>query len=169
MTKRRFFFIPMLLLVVLLGACGPSVPPDTPDGADEGQDPALEEAPTSTPLGLPEGYPAPDPVVMETPALPADYPAPPTPLPTVDPYPGGLAWVLRPVGIQCEEGTAPGYGDLRETVATMTAAGIEVVDAQMTDMMVTAVCGGPTSAHYRLHINADDLPTAVSLGWTAGQ
>lgn len=163
--RRSFILIAALLFVFILGACGPAAAPTAPTTAPT-EGPALEEAGTLTPTALPQGYPPPAPAPAATSALPADYPAPPTMMPTADPYPGGLVWVLRPVGIQCEEGTAPGYGDLREAQATMTAAGITVVEAQMTDLMVTAVCGSPTSAHYRLQISAEDLQTAVSMGWS---
>ncbi len=54
------------------------------------------------------------------------YPPPPTSPPPTDPYPGGLVWIIRPVGVQCEDGTAEGYGDLSESVATLTAAGLQV-------------------------------------------
>jgi hypothetical protein len=76
-----------------------------------------------------------------------------------------MIWIIRPVGIQCEEGTAPGYGDLRESVATLTAAGIRVVDSEMTELMVTTSCGSPTSAHYRVQIDFEDLEDALSMGW----
>jgi hypothetical protein len=166
MTIRNIFILAAAILsVFILSACGPTTGP-VPAATTPATGPALEEAGTSTPSSVPEGYPPPAPVPAAATALPVDYPAPPTMMPTPDPYPGGLVWVLRPVGIQCEEGTVPGYGDLREAQATMTAAGLTVVDAQMTDLMVTAVCGSPTSAHYRLQISAEDLQTAVSMGWT---
>jgi hypothetical protein len=76
-----------------------------------------------------------------------------------------VIWIIRPVGIQCEEGTAPGYGDLRESVATLTAAGIRVVNSQMTELMVAASCGSPTSAHFLVQIDAEDLDKALSMGW----
>jgi hypothetical protein len=85
--------------------------------------------------------------------------------PTIDPYPGGLVWVIRPVGIQCEEGTSPGYGDLREATSTLTAAGVSVADAKMVELVVATSCGSPTSAHFRVQIAADDLQTAQSMDW----
>lgn len=143
-----------ILLILILAACAaPAATPTPMVGA-----PAPN---TAVP-----GYPPPTSAVPESPTRPADYPAPPTIPPPADPYPGGLVWVIRSVGVQCEEGTAPGYGDLREAAATMTAAGVRVKEAQMTEMMVTAVCGSPTSAHFRLQIDANDLQTAESLGWT---
>jgi hypothetical protein len=86
-------------------------------------------------------------------------------LPTVDPYPGGIIWIIRPVGTQCEDGTTLGYGDLRESVATLTAAGLRVVDSEMVELMVTTACGSPTSAHYRVQIDIEDLDSALSMGW----
>lgn len=151
--------VTILLLLLGVAACGPASPAAGPTAPAPAL-PTAVLAPT-----IPQSYPVP--VAAATPTLAADYPAPPALLPTVDPYPGGLVWVIRPVGIQCEEGTVPGYADLREATATMTAAGIRVNEAQMTELIVPAVCGSPTSAHFRLQIDAGDLPTAMSLGWTA--
>jgi hypothetical protein len=77
-----------------------------------------------------------------------------------------MVWIIRPVGIQCEDGTALGYGDLGEAVATLTAAGLRVADSEVIELMVTTSCGSPTSAHYRVQINSDDLDSALSMGWT---
>lgn len=164
MNRLKVTHLLTIAVLILLAACGPAAPEAAPSPGPDLR-PPLQEAATSTPAALPENYPPPAVAPLPTATLPADYPAPPTMAPTVDPYPGGMVWVIRPVGIQCEEGTAPGYTDLRETVATMTAAGINVIDSQMTDMMVTAVCGAPTSAHFRLQIDAADLQTAESMGW----
>ena len=159
--------VQILLLVMavlfLLSACAA---PETEVPQLEPTVPALEEAPPEPPTAVPPDYPAPEVVAPAEPTRDADYPAPPTLAPTVDPYPGGLVWVIRPVGIQCEEGTTPGYGDLRETTSTLTAAGVTVADAKMTELMVTASCGSPTSAHFLVQIAAEDLPTALSMDWT---
>jgi hypothetical protein len=69
------------------------------------------------------------------------------------------------VGTQCEDGTAPGYSDLGEAVATLTAAGLRVVNSEMSELLVATACGSPTSAHYRVQIEAEDLETALSMGW----
>jgi hypothetical protein len=155
-------------MVLLLVACGPASgeqPADEP--AAEATVPGLEGAPAGGETSQPDNYPPPEEVLPPgTPTLRSDYPAPPTLPATVDPYPGGLVWIIRPVGIQCEEGTAPGYGDLREATSTVTAAGIKVADSEMTELMVTTSCGSPTSAHFRLQIAADDLDAGLSLGWT---
>jgi hypothetical protein len=82
-----------------------------------------------------------------------------------DPYPGGMAWIIRPVGVQCEEGAAEGYGDLHEAVVTLTAAGMVVTGSETIELAVAASCGSPTSTHYRLQIPSTDLDKAVSMGW----
>ncbi len=156
-------------IVLLFNACGLSnssvesresqIDPASPtNDLTPAEKPALA---TSTP---PSAYPVPGDELPPTPALSLDYPAPTLP-PTIQAYPGGLVWIIRPVGVQCEEGTAPGYGDLREATSTLTAAGVRVAGAEMTELMVTSTCGSPTSAHFRAQINADDLPLALSLGW----
>ncbi len=166
MQTVRILFLTAAALV-LLSACGPASGQEPAVGPETAPTvAAVEEAPLSTPTTVPAGYPAPELVAPPAPTLDPDYPAPPTLPPTVDPYPGGLVWVIKPVGIQCEEGTLPGYGDLRETTSTMTAAGINVAGAEMTERMVTTSCSSPTSAHFRIQIAAEDLQTALSMGWT---
>jgi len=161
----------LLIGAFLLAACGTAPPADlnvTPAVEPTGvaTSPVLEQAPAEplqpTAEPLPAEYPPAQPELPVQPTYPADYPAPPTP---IDPYPGGMVWIIRPVGIQCEDGTALGYGDLRESVATLTAAGLRVVEAEMLELMVTASCGSPTSAHFRVQISADDLNSAISMGW----
>lgn len=153
----------VLLALVLLSGCGPSEPEGPPPLPTP---PGLDEAPGAPSTTVPAEYPAAEVVAPAVPTRDPDYPAPPTFAPTVDPYPGGLVWVIRPVGIQCEEGTMPGYGDLREATSTLTAAGVAVARSEMTELAVTAVCGSPTSAHYRVQIAADDLQTALSMEWS---
>lgn len=168
----------LLLLALFISACG-TAPPATVDNTptvvfDEGATaPALEPAapvpviPTAEPL--PEGYPSANPALLVTPTYPPDYPGPPAAMATLDPYPGGMVWITRPVGIQCEDGTDIGYGDLGEAAATLTAAGLRVRNSEMTELMVATVCGSPTSAHYRVQINIEDLDTALSMGWDRGE
>ena len=164
----------LILGALFISSCGTAPPAGTnltptaePDDGDV--DPALEPAVTAPALPtaepLPAEYPPPQPTLPTQPTYPPDYPGPPTPPPTVDPYPGGMTWIIRPVGIQCEDGTSLGYGDLRESVATLTAAGIRVVESGMTELMVAASCGSPTSAHFRVQIDAEDLENALSMGW----
>lgn len=158
----------LLLLIsafFLLSGCGPATGGTPVQETGATTLPGLQGAPlTQTPL--PDNYPSPEQVLPPpTPTLDPNYPAQPTLPPTPDPYPGGTVWVIRPVGIQCEEGTAPGYGDLREAQSTLTAAGVKVAEAEMTELMVTTSCGSPTSAHFRVQIAAEDLQTALSMGW----
>jgi len=159
---------------MLVSSCGTSPPVEidlTPAVEPDNDDtvPVLDRAvpapalPTAEPL--PEEYPPAQPTLPAQATYPPDYPGPLTLLPTVVPYPGGMVWIIRSVGIQCEDGTTPGYGDLRESVATLTAAGIRVVDSDMTELMVAESCGSPTSAHFRVQIDAEDLEDALSMGW----
>ncbi len=173
--KRWLFtqWFPFLLLIFMLAACGtapPAGPTATPGPApDEALNP--QNGPTATPLAppaespLPSSYPGSQPAPPQAPTNEPGYPPPPTFPPTVDPYPGGLVWIIRPVGTQCEEGTIEGYGDLSESVATLVAAGLQVESSEMTDIPVTANCGSPTSAHYRIQISYEGLDTALSMGW----
>lgn len=172
-TKSLGSFL-LFLGVFLLTACGTAPPAGTimtPTSDAGGSDalPALEPAATAaaqpTAEALPENYPPPQPALPVPATYPPDYPGPPTLMPTVDPYPGGVVWIIRPVGIQCEDGTAPGYGDLSEAVATLTAAGLSVLDSEVIEMLVTTSCGSPTSAHYHIQIDVVDLDSALSMGW----
>ena len=86
--------------------------------------------------------------------------------PTPDPYPAGLVWINRPVGIQCQEGFLPGYGSLGEAVSTMRAAGVSIVAFEEVTLAVPDECGGPTAEHFRLQISAEDAAAAASMGWT---
>jgi hypothetical protein len=161
------YYVRVLLFIiaalVLLSGCGAS-------GSNDVQPlptlSSLDETPAAQSTDVPNAYPAPEVVAPATSTRDPDYPAPPTFAPTVEPYPGGLVWIIRPVGIQCEEGTTPGYGDLREATSTLTAAGVKVAQSEMTELIVTDVCGSPTSAHFRVQIAADNLQTALSMGWT---
>lgn len=185
--NRRLLLTTILLIltVFLVTSCGtapPAEPTPTPS-ADPDQsksEPALlpaepadsEDAIPTTPAiptaaPLPENYP-PLQEEAEQPALDANYPGPPTAIPVDNSYPGGMIWIVRPIGIQCEEGAAPGYGDLNEAVATVTAAGITVSDSEMIEMAVATICGAATSTHYRLQIQPEDLGLAMSLGWEKG-
>lgn len=177
---KKFHGILGLLIILLITACGPAAPSETPPpDSDRGDtlEVAPEEtavpqeiaAPTITPPPPPESYPAPPP----PPANSESYPAAPAALPPAPPagypdaYPGaeGLVWILRPVGEQCAEADQNSYADLQEAVAALTAAGLTVGEAEMTELMVCSACGCPTSAHYRVQVDAADVPTAVSLGW----
>lgn len=173
----------LILTVLLIAACGTappaeptSAPADTPGESDAVPGLAPVEpvepgeaaattvaAPTAEPL--PEVNPPPPQEVPELATLSPDYPAPPTLMAVEDPYPGGMVWIIRPVGVQCEEGTAEGYGDLHEAIVTLTAAGMVVSGSEMIELAVATSCGSPTSAHYRLQIPSVDLDEALSMGW----
>lgn len=169
---RRMSYLAALLALLLLAACGAAEPVEEAPGeaTPTTEAPALATvaAPTSD-AGTSEAEAAyPPQAVMPDPPtpLPDDYPAPPTPPPTVDPYPGGVLPIIKPVGVQCEEGTEVGYGSPEEAAATLAESGVEVTDVQVIELMVTTVCGGPTSEHYRAEISPEDLDMALSLGWS---
>ena len=175
--KTHHFIMHLLLLItfILLAGCGtapPAVPTATavPDSGEPENtqipDTATHTPPAPTAESQPEIYPPPVTAVPERSTREPGYPPPATFPPTVDPYPGGMVWILRPVGVQCEEGTTPGYGDLRESVATLAAAGLQVEDSEMVALMVPTACGSPTSEHFRIKIHVDELDTAQSMGWT---
>ena len=47
----------------------------------------------------------------------------------------------------------------------LSAAGLRVADSEMLELMVAAACGSPTSAHFRVQIDVEDLDSALSMGW----
>ncbi len=113
------------------------------------------------------GYPAP---LLPSPTPPPDGYVIPTPYPPVNPYPeatGNLVWILKPVGEQCAE--TPATPELQTAVADMVAFGVPVEASEMTDLPVCSACGCPTSAHFRLQIDAGFLDSARALGWFVEQ
>jgi hypothetical protein len=157
-TRIFFFLIATLMIAVACSSAMEALPTLPPPTAESGN--LATAVPDQSYLAPEADLPATATHEPGYPEQPQDFP------PTVDPYPGGLVWVIRPVGIQCEEGTSPGYSDLREATSTLTAAGVAVADSEMTELMVAASCGSPTSAHFRVQIAADDLQTALSMDWT---
>lgn len=169
---KRVYLLVFLLTLMFLAACSG----DNQEATDEAQTPA---APTETKVSLPsatqpagaqtpapypnpdDSYPAPPTIVIPT--YPPGYPEPPTPGPTVDPYPGGLAVIVKAAGIQCEEPELP---DLDAALAQLEGAGITVVEAGEIDLMVCEACGCATSKQYRVVINADGMPIVEALGWS---
>lgn len=137
---RKLVLLLLLLFTFLMAACNG----DT-----------TEEDPT----------PRPTPTVEEIDPTPDDgYPAEPTTAPDAG-YPAETAegWVIRPAGEQCAESLA--YPTADSAVADLEAAGVEILAVEETELVVCEACGCPTSAHYRVLISGEDMPTAFSLGW----
>lgn len=187
--------IPLIIISFLLVACGAEAVPESSEPPVESTAAALptaanavEEALTEPATALPEetavpaaeeAYPVPTvaPIVDE--AYPADEPAQPNsvapdkdeayPAPT-QPAPSDgdaeLIWVQQPLGVQCEESASiePTKG-LQSAVEALAAAGVAAQQWETMEMIVMAVCGGPTSTHFRVEIPMSYLGTATSLGW----
>ncbi|MCA9998185.1 MAG: hypothetical protein KDE56_20630 [Anaerolineales bacterium] len=160
----------LIILFVFLAACSPQVaveePAATSQPADVNPDPLKAVAPETAVPGD-DAYP----VQPITDPLPADYPpaaepALPGAYPVIDE--AGFVWIIRPEGVQCETSSAPtGEKGLQNAVERLAAAGIDAQEWKLTEMMVTAVCGAPTSTHYLVQIPATELDKAIALGWTA--
>lgn len=163
-TKKLVLLLAAMMFVAVLAACNggtdeeataepttesqPGVPVATPQ-------PPPEETPTVAPSAYP-AFPTPTP-----PGPDEGYPAS-TPLPTYDPYPGGLVTLIHPMGLQCEE---PIFADLSAAVGSLEEAGITVVAAEEIGLEVCEACGCATSQHYRVQINVEDLDQALEMGW----
>ena len=160
----------VMILFVLLAACSAQVsveePAVTSQPADGNPEPLKAVVP-ETAVPADDAYP----VQPITDPLPGDYPpaseaALPGSYPSVDE--AGFVWIIRPEGVQCETSDAPtGEKGLQNAVERLAAAGINAQDWELTEMMVTAVCGAPTSTHYLVQIPAAELDKATALGWTA--
>lgn len=184
---KRFIWLLTAVLVVTAVSCGPSSEVETPipnENNGGGLNPASEDdsgifpratltpppvndpsQPEAAPGGQ-DSYPVP-PTLPTAQSLPEGY-AIPTPLPALNPYPeavGSLVWIVKPVGEQCAE--TPATPDLQTAVADMIAFGIPVAASEMTELIVCMSCGCPTSAHFRLQIDAGYLGNAEVLGWVA--
>lgn len=146
----------LLLLLLLLAACGGDNTA-TPEPLPTNALPAGDTPPTAS-------YPVPIPPT----SLPANYPAQPTMAPTPEPYPGtatGRIWILRPLGSQCTDASSYDYPDLASAMAALQTAGIAVYEAEMTSLAVCEACTCPTSEHFRIQIDAQNLLTAGQMGW----
>lgn len=164
MKKLMWFVTLALLVAALMVACSggsdtePTIEPTagSPTNAPAVTTAAPPEAPTEdlTP------YPAPP-----TPTPPGNDEGYPgfTPQPTFDPYPGGLVTILHPKGIQCEE---PILEDLSAAIGALEAAGIMVVAADEVALNVCESCNCPTSEHFQVQINVEDMDRAFELGWS---
>ncbi len=163
-------------LILLLAACTSAPEAEQATAVPPEATPPPQETPAALPTLLPtsttevepepveESYPAP----KQAPALEenAAYPGPqPTPLPPPEPYPGGLVWITHPSGLQCEEGSLPGFEDLRMAITSLTSAGIKVAFSEEIELTVATACGQPASKHYRAQIGNDHLQNAISIGW----
>jgi hypothetical protein len=161
--RMKRYWLLILLILTLTAACG-----TTAEGTET---PAMEA--TLQPAEAPDVLETPVPtsamtVIDEYPAPATDsYPAPASPVPTVDPYPAveGFVWVIIPVGEQCADPSENSYASLQEAVAALTAAGMTVNASAVTELSVCTECGCPTSAHYRVQIEATSLNDAIDLGW----
>lgn len=168
--KLKLLSMSVLAALILLVACTPTAEPAPATTAPSNANEALQPAPTtavSTPATTLEPYPAaPAAGTTVEPAYPGTQPALPS---AQNPYPDDSVWVLHPVGVQCEDESERRYGDLDAAVAALNAAGVETLAAESTNLPVTAVCGGPTSAHYRVQINPANLDQALEMGWSQAQ
>jgi len=178
---KHFYRLFFSILLLALAACGPSTPApasepeelSTPDQSEEGLRIAITPAGGSAggieAAPVEEAYPIPVPTPI---IIDEDYPAPPTPLPPslpggyeADPAAEGTVWILFPVGEQCAEAAESRYADLTTAVSELTAVGITVYEAEVTDLIVCSACGCPTSAHYRVSIDAAQWEIAKALEW----
>lgn len=163
MYKQTMLFN-ILLLLTLMVACAGGVD-------DEATDEPTEEGPPTTPpvtLAVPtEELPVPAPTAypgFSTPSSPGEnqgYPVT-VPLPPHNPYPGGLATILHPLGLQCED---PVFPDISAAINSLEGAGIVVVAAEEIGLEVCEACGCATSTHFQLQIHAENLDTALEMGW----
>lgn len=169
--KRYYFVLVVLGFVLTFVACGPSntvTEDDATAGAPRENETTLEELPTTLEEVPADGYPeAEQPVAT---AVPEEYPIATVPPPAAaypdasDAYPAaeGQVWVIRPVGVQCED---PEYTDIQDAITDLTAIGVEVLDSETFELATASVCGGPTSAHFRVLITAEDVNAAGALDW----
>jgi hypothetical protein len=164
---KRLSYLMILLAVLLLAACGPgNVTPEPTRSSEDAQPQGdIVPRPTITATAVPDdAYPA-EPTPANT--LPEGYPVPEV-VPAYDPYPGldkeeGQAWMIIPAGVQCEDPLV--YPAEEDAVAALEEAGIDVIESQTMELMVTSSCGSPTSTHYVALIDMADQAQAEELGW----
>ena len=163
MRRSAVYITAMLLVTAFLVGCNGASEAEPTEEISPARETATPEAlPVDTATTSPTAYP-----VQEIPTIPRSdtaYPIP-EPLPTENPYPGGLAVILHPVGRQCEE---PIFPELADATAALEDAGIAVMAAEQIALNVCNSCSCPTSEHYRVQISPDDLQKATELGWTRG-
>ena len=169
--KRNYLLFIFMLLLWGIVACDPNVPlPDDEATATAEAVETEERDGTAVPEPTPEeGYPIEAPPAT---AVPDEYPLATVPPPPQSAYPAsggypapeGSIWAIRPVGVQCESAE---YADIQDAITDLTAIGVEVQDSATFEIPVASVCGGPTSAHFRVLIAAEDVEAAGALGWEA--
>lgn len=168
----KFWHVSLLIMMMTItAACGPATETGEPATVPAG---VLEVATQPAPVAATEAAPqpdAPEAYPSQPTAVPQTdgYPAPAAPVATIDPYPGavdGFIWMLLPVGVQCED-DASLYTDLQDAIAGLTAVSVQTGQSEITELMVCTACGCPTSAHFRLQIDAGYLGNAQVLGWFA--
>lgn len=155
---KNFLYSLCIICPLLLASCA-NATDATPAPAATPNIPAPDKGTEES-----SGYPTPD----EDDSYPAPgdgagYPGPTIPAPTLDPYPGGVVWIVQPVGQQCEDGRK--FADLDSAVASLEENGIVVGEAEEIERLVCQACNCPTSEHYRLQIDPADLDRALRLGW----
>lgn len=153
----RQFLLATVILVAAV-ACGGNVEETAVPAPTATVPAATVTVPAATATSASYPVPSPEPTLQLT-----AYP-PPTPVP--DPYPDGTVSILRPWGSQCEDESTFTYANLDEAVDALASEGVEVLEAETVGLMVCEACGCPTSEHFRVLIQADDLATAQPLGWT---
>jgi hypothetical protein len=167
---KNFLYCLCFLTFLMLASCtnaSDASPTPLPAPQDTAEPTTVATATISSPDPEPketESYPPP----VENDGYPAPpdqagYPAPPALPPAPDPYPGGVVWIIRPVGEQCDDTRS--FVDLAAAVASLEDAGIPVKEADMVELLVCQACNCPTSEHYRLQIDPADLGQALRLGW----
>jgi hypothetical protein len=161
---KKYVLLSSLIIVLVLSACGASDEDPTevsPEPTKEG----VLALPTVEPsLNLP-GYPEPsDPGAYPGPEEPAGYPAPPIMTAAPAAYPEGTTfWMDHSAGLQCEEPLT--YPTIDDALAALEEKGVIALKSESFGMAVCEACGCPTSQHYRVNIDANDLDKAITLGW----
>jgi hypothetical protein len=161
LRKSTLLFLALLFIALMVACNGGAATSTSEPTNDSGPGPntTLTTPAMATSTTEPSGYPP-----FPTSTLPGagtGYPVA-TPLPTTDPYPGGLATIVHPMGLQCEE---PAFPDLSAAIGSLEDAGIAVVAGEEIGLEVCEACGCATSTHFRVQINAADLDKALDLGW----
>ncbi|MCI0399421.1 MAG: hypothetical protein L0332_29305 [Chloroflexi bacterium] len=148
---KRLLLLLSLSLIGLLVACNGGDGEETPEVTTPG--PA-----GSTPTV--QGYPA---LPTPTAPLPGEYPPPQPEAVQPTAYPAGsLFWIVRAAGQQCAD---PTYPTLQSAIDALEQAGVEVLQSEEVSLAVCEACDCPTSQHYRIQIDANDLDAAAGLGW----